>query len=57
MAYAIGAVVLTLGYLGFSVHFAVKRSDAAARKLFLYSVLYLFVLLGLMILDKTKASA
>lgn len=57
LAYAIGSVALTLGYVGFALHFAIKRTDASARRLFLYSVLYLFVLLALMILDKVKVSA
>ncbi|MCW8132330.1 MAG: heme o synthase [Planctomycetota bacterium] len=50
--YAGGALALSAGLLALSVLFARQRSDAAARRLFLGSVLYLPLLLALMMLDK-----
>lgn len=50
--YFAAAVVLGLAFLGFGIHFAWKRTDRAARQLFLASVAYLSVLLALMIFDR-----
>jgi len=50
--YVAGALALSAAYLAFSIHFAFRRSDASARKLFLASVVYLPLLLALMIFDK-----
>ena len=50
--FAVGALVLSLVYLGFAIHFALKRTDAAARKLFLCSVIYLPLVLAGMIWDR-----
>jgi heme o synthase len=50
--YLWGALVLGVGFLACAVVFAWKRSIAAARFLFLASVLYLPVLLGLMVFDR-----
>ncbi|MCZ7647544.1 MAG: heme o synthase [Planctomycetota bacterium] len=46
--YALGSVLLTLAFAAFAVGFYVQRSDAAARRLFLASVIYLPLLLGLL---------
>lgn len=54
--YAAGSVALTLAFLGFAIHFAWNRSDVAARRLFLASIIYLPLLLGLMILDKSRGN-
>ena len=50
--FAAGALALSLVYLGFAVHFALKRTDAAARKLFMCSVIYLPLVLAGMIADR-----
>jgi protoheme IX farnesyltransferase len=49
--YAIGALVMGFAFLGFGLNFAVRRSDFAARQLFLASVTYLPLLLALMMVD------
>jgi protoheme IX farnesyltransferase len=51
-AYFLGALFLGLVFLYFSVRFARDLSVANARKLFLYSIIYLPILLGLMVFDK-----
>lgn len=51
-AYFFGALVLGLIFLYFSVRFARDLSVVNARKLFLYSIIYLPILLGLMVFDK-----
>ena len=50
--YFFGALGLGLVFLYFSVRFARELSTANARKLFLYSIIYLPLLLGLMVFDK-----
>ncbi len=50
--YFFGAFGLGLVFLYFSVRFARDLSTANARKLFLYSIIYLPLLLGLMVFDK-----
>jgi protoheme IX farnesyltransferase len=50
--YLAGAVALGGAFLGFSVRFARAKSIAAARWLFLVSILYLPGLLGLMVFDR-----
>ena len=49
--YVIGALVLGLIFLGSCVLFLFKRNDAAARNVFLASVIYLPLLLSLMMFD------
>jgi protoheme IX farnesyltransferase len=51
VVYLIGAMVLGLMFLGSCILFLVKRNDAAARKVFLASVIYLPLLLSLMMFD------
>jgi protoheme IX farnesyltransferase len=51
MGYIIGALVLGVMFLASAVLFLFKRSDAAARKVFLASVIYLPLLLSLMMVD------
>ena len=51
-AYLVGAVALGAAFLGFSVRFARAKTTAAARWLFLISILYLPALLGLMVFDR-----
>jgi protoheme IX farnesyltransferase len=51
-AYAAGAVALGAAFLGAGAHLAVVRSAASARRLFLASLLYLPLLLGLMVADR-----
>jgi protoheme IX farnesyltransferase len=46
--YMLGAVVLGLGFLAFGINFAARRTDSAARLLFLASVIYLPLVLGLL---------
>jgi protoheme IX farnesyltransferase len=50
--YLWGALVLGLLFLGFALLFAARPNPAAARRVFLLSVLYLPVLLGLMVFDR-----
>ncbi|HEY3204254.1 MAG TPA: heme o synthase [Thermoanaerobaculia bacterium] len=50
--YLWGAVALGTAFLGCALVYAWTRSDRAARRLFLVSVLYLPVLLGLMVFDR-----
>jgi protoheme IX farnesyltransferase len=50
--YFFGALGLGLAFLYFSMRFARDLSTANARKLFLYSIIYLPLLLGLMVFDK-----
>lgn len=52
--YIVGAMVLGLIYLSCSVLFLFKRNDAAARKVFLASVVYLPLLLSLMMFDSVN---
>ena len=50
--FAIGAGVLSLGFLGLSAKFSREMTLESARRLFYYSLLYLPLLLGLMIWDR-----
>ncbi len=50
--YFFGALMLGLGFLYFAIRFARDLSVANARKLFLASIVYLPLLLGLMVFDK-----
>lgn len=50
--YLAGAVLFGAIFLGFSARFARAKSTAAARWLFLVSILYLPALLGLMVFDR-----
>ncbi len=49
--YFIGALLLSIAYLGSGFYVVVKRTNASARTLLIASILYLPALLGLMILD------
>ena len=51
MVYLSGALLLGLMFLSSTLIFAVRRNDAAARKVFLASVIYLPLLLSLMMFD------
>lgn len=51
-AYFAGALALGLAFLAFGLLVAIARSDQSARRMFLASVMYLPVLLGLMVLDR-----
>jgi protoheme IX farnesyltransferase len=53
VAYFTGALVLTLLFLGMSLRFAMTRAVGDARRLFFASIIYLPLLLGLMIVDRT----
>lgn len=52
IGYTLGAAALGAWFLSNAVRFAVSRSDAAARRLFLTSLAYLPAVLGLLILDR-----
>jgi protoheme IX farnesyltransferase len=52
--YFAGAAVLSVAFLAFAGNFAAKRSDRSARMLFLASVVYLPLLLGLMMATQLK---
>jgi protoheme IX farnesyltransferase len=51
-AYFIGAFILGVGFLGCGIGLAISRSETAARRLLLASLVYLPAQLGLMALDK-----
>ncbi len=53
-AYLGGAVVLGLLFLGFAIVFARSLTERSARRLFLASILYLPLLLGLLVADKSS---
>lgn len=52
LVYFAGALALSLGYLAAAGAFAIGRTDPAARRLLLASVLYLPALLAVMLLDR-----
>ncbi len=52
MIYFIGALVLGIIFIGFAVQFARTKSINSARALFIASIIYLPVLLGLLVFDK-----
>jgi protoheme IX farnesyltransferase len=54
VVYFLGALVLGLVFLWYSIQFARQLTPARARQLFFVSILYLPALLGLMVLDKVK---
>ena len=51
-SYALGAAFLSITFCVFAALFALKRTDRAARLLFLASIIYLPLLLALLVLDK-----
>jgi protoheme IX farnesyltransferase len=52
--YLAGALVLGAGFLWCAIQFSRQLTPARARQLFLASILYLPLLLGVMVLDKVK---
>ena len=54
VTYLIGALLLGLGFLWCALKFARELTKPSARQLFLASIIYLPLLLGLMVLDKVK---
>jgi heme o synthase len=52
LVYGLGALALGFGFLRAAIAFARERSAQVARRLMLYSVLYLPALLGLLVLDR-----
>jgi len=50
--YFLGALALSLAYLGYGLAFSRRRSTAAARSLMFASILYLPALLGVILLDR-----
>jgi protoheme IX farnesyltransferase len=50
--YAVVATVLGFLYIGLSVRFAQERSTGTARQLFLFSILYLALLLGALVANR-----
>ena len=51
IAYFTGAIILGGLYLAFSISFYRRLSEASARRLFIYSIIYLPLLLGLILFD------
>ena len=52
LPYAAVATVLGVLYIGLSVRFAQERSPGTARRLFLFSILYLTLLLGALVANR-----
>jgi heme o synthase len=52
--YLVGALLLGAGFLWYALVFARQLTLESARKLFYFSILYLPLLLGLVVLDKVK---
>jgi len=52
LVYAVGAMTLGLGFLGFGIHFVRHKTDAAARLHLFASVLYLPALCAFLLADK-----
>jgi heme o synthase len=52
LPYSIVATILGFLYIGLSVRFAQERSQATARRLFLFSILYLALLLGALVANR-----
>lgn len=52
--YLVGALILGAGFLWFAIQFARELSKPAARRLFLASIIYLPLLLGLIVMDKIR---
>jgi protoheme IX farnesyltransferase len=50
--YSIVATVLGFGFIGLTFLFARDRSTASARRLFLYSIMYLPILWGMLVIDR-----
>ena len=50
--YFVGALLLGIGFLAFAWRFSRSLTLASARLLFFYSIIYLPLLLGLMVIDK-----
>jgi heme O synthase-like polyprenyltransferase len=50
--YLAGAVLLGIGFTAAAVHAAVARSNRAARRLFLASLVYLTLLSALLLVDR-----
>jgi protoheme IX farnesyltransferase len=53
--YFVGALALSVAFLGFALGFSVWESRAGARRLLLASIAYLPILFGLMVLDRASA--
>jgi protoheme IX farnesyltransferase len=53
VAYLMGALLLSFGFLYYGTEFVIAKSSAAARRLLLASIIYLPTLFGLMILLKS----
>jgi protoheme IX farnesyltransferase len=51
-AYAVVATVLGLIFIGLSMRFAQERSQATARRLFLFSITYLALLWAALVVDR-----
>ena len=54
VVYFTGAILLSVGYLFFAIQFSRALTAERARHLFIASIIYLPVLLGLLVLDKVK---
>lgn len=54
VVYFIGAIVLSVAFLFFAIQFSRSISPERARHLFIASIVYLPVLLGLLVIDKVK---
>jgi heme o synthase len=52
--YLVGALVLGLGFFHFGMRLALQRSNSLARRLVLASIVYLPLVFGLLMVDKTR---
>jgi len=53
--YAVGAILLGVGFLALAIQFARSRTRERARQFFFASILYLPLVLGLLVFDKIKS--
>jgi protoheme IX farnesyltransferase len=56
IVYLAGSVILNIGFLYYAVRLYKNYSDALARQTFSYSIQYLAMLFGLMLIDHHAAS-
>jgi protoheme IX farnesyltransferase len=51
LLYAVGAGVLSLGFTGYAIRVMRDETDRSARQMFMFSLLYLFLIFVLLLVD------